>query len=221
MLRRLGRHQRGPRAELVAHQQFIGAAHVLDGLLLLVLAVLAVQAHPRIALRGERGLDALEDMHVVMRHHRHRRESQAVVGQRAPQQRLRRASGHQSPDLDQGPVDAERPDHAQRLRRALQRQQRVEDDVLRRKAQYLVRPRFAMGLRHRPAIVVRDGVAGMDAGVGAEHAVAVRIDSRARLREELVARPERQQLLQRHGRRCVGRPRIVHRTGCRRNRFVR
>ena len=76
-------------------------------------------------------------MPIVVRHHRHRREREPVVGDRALEQQLGRALDPKAPGLDDGAVCRERADHADRLRRALQRQARKAERVLRRALQDL------------------------------------------------------------------------------------
>ena len=109
----------------------------------------AVQADPWVGIGSQRSLDGLKYVNVIVRDDRHRRERQAVVGQGAFEQRIRRIFQRQGPDFDQGAVDRQRADHAQGLRRALGHQAGEQHRVLRGERQYFTCTLATVGGHHR------------------------------------------------------------------------
>ena len=115
---------------------------------------------------------------------------------------MRRALGRQGPDFDQRAVRAERAQHAYQRRRSLERRAGVEHRVLRREGQERARLVRAVKLGQLGLVLGQGRVAGVDAGLGAQHAVAVGQNLGAHIGIEAVARAEGQQLL--HGERGSG-----------------
>ncbi len=137
------------------------------------------------------------------------------------QQFFGRTFGLEGPGFQHGAVSRKRAQHTHHLGRTLQRHGRVEDHVLRRELQHRGRALSPMRCAQRVFIPAQMAVTGVNAVLGAQHAMALRQQPRAHLLEEFITRGKGQQLLHCQGHWSAFRWRAPGRLGRLRGRGMR
>ncbi len=112
-----------------------------------------MQVHPLVARGREAFLRRAVAMQVVVADDRHGRIDQAVVGDGALEQVVRRAFQAEGVRLEERLVRRERPRDPDRLDRALDREARVVDGVVTHGAKDLARALLAVGALHRRLVL--------------------------------------------------------------------